>query len=85
MDLTIVKTVLLLTGAFHGTKNLVAQFLRRFQKFDWLWKDDMEAAYRSFIESHPTIDVRPAAHPRYFFPFVGLFCSHTLCALLSGL
>lgn len=55
-DIEIVKVVLLLTGAFQGTKNQVADYLDKFHVYDWLWKDDMEAAYRSFMEKDPTID-----------------------------
>lgn len=36
------QVALLLTGAFHGTKNQVAEYMTSFRKYDWLWKDDME-------------------------------------------
>jgi hypothetical protein len=36
------QVALLLTGAFHGTKNQVAEYMMSFRKYDWLWKDDME-------------------------------------------
>jgi dynein heavy chain, axonemal len=54
-DLEIIKTVLLLTGALHGTKNLLYDYLRGFKKYDWLWKDDKELAYKAFMVKKPTI------------------------------
>ena len=57
-DVEIVKVVLLLTGAFHGIRNHISEYLLQFKKYDWLWKDDMEAAYKRFAATQPTIDVR---------------------------
>ena len=54
-DLEIIKVVLLLTGALHGTKNQVHEYLKTFRKYDWLWKDDKEHAYGKFIERNPSI------------------------------
>ncbi len=56
LDIEIVKVVLLLTGAFQGTKNQVAQYLATFHKYDWLWQDDMEATYRRFMQRDPQIE-----------------------------
>ncbi len=55
MDLQIVKVCLLLTGALHGTKNTVFEYLGSFQKYDWLWKEDMEMMYKRFMERRPEI------------------------------
>jgi dynein heavy chain len=55
-DLNIVKVVLLLTGALHGTKNQVREYLQGFRKYDWLWKDDMDQAYKKFIALHPSLE-----------------------------
>ena len=54
-DLEVVKTVLLLTGAFQGTRTSINEYLRGFKEFDWLWKEDMDLAYQKFIENDPTI------------------------------
>jgi len=54
-DLQIIKVVLLLTGALHGTKNQVVEYLSTFRKYDWLWKDDKEMAYEKFINKNPSI------------------------------
>jgi dynein heavy chain len=55
-DVEIVKVALLLTGALYGTRNQVAEYLKVFTPYDWLWKDDMEAQYRKFMMHNPTID-----------------------------
>ena len=54
-DIEIIKTVLLLTGAMHGTRNLVNEYLVQFSQYDWLWKDDKELAYKRFIAKNHTI------------------------------
>ncbi|RHY51106.1 hypothetical protein DYB38_003376 [Aphanomyces astaci] len=54
-DTEIIKVALLLTGALHGTKNQVHDYLGAFKKYDWLWKEDMEFRYNQFIKRNPTI------------------------------
>ena len=54
-DIEIIKNVLLLTGALHGTKNLVYEYLKTFRKYDWLWKDDKEHTYKEFMKTNPSI------------------------------
>ena len=54
-DIEIIKTVLLLTGAMHGTRNQVHEYLRTFAKYDWLWKDDKEMEYKRFTKQRPSI------------------------------
>ena len=55
LDVEIVKTVLLLTGGMHGTRNMVHEYLKGFAKYDWLWKDDKELSYKKFIATNPQI------------------------------
>jgi dynein heavy chain len=55
-DVAIVKVVLLLTGAVHGTKQQVKDYLLRFKVYDWLWKEDMELAYSRFMQRDPSIE-----------------------------
>jgi dynein heavy chain len=55
-DIEIIKVVLLLTGAMHGTRNIVQEYLRSFRKYDWLWKDDKELAYKHFVRTNPNIN-----------------------------
>lgn len=54
-DLEIIKNLILLTGALHGTKKQVYEYLATFQKYDWLWKDDKEQRYTAFISSKPSL------------------------------
>ncbi|KAG9402276.1 hypothetical protein AC1031_006904 [Aphanomyces cochlioides] len=54
-DTEIIKVALLLTGALHGTKNQVHEYLSAFRVYDWLWKEDMEFRYNQFIKRNPTI------------------------------
>ena len=55
-DVEIVRVVLLLTGAVHGLRSQVAEYLAQFHRYDWLWKDDMEVMYRKFIDKNPKIE-----------------------------
>jgi len=55
-DIEIVRVVLLVTGSVEGTKARVKQFVQGFSKYDWLWKDDMNAAYKAFVERSPTLE-----------------------------
>ena len=55
LDVEIVKTVLLLTGGMHGTRNNVHEYLNDFRKYDWLWKDDKELSYKKFVSKGPAL------------------------------
>lgn len=54
-DTEIIKVAILLTGALHGTKNQVHEYLTTFKKYDWLWKEDMEFRYNMFMKRNPLI------------------------------
>lgn len=54
-DTEIIKVAILLTGALHGTKNQVHEYLATFKKYDWLWKEDMEFRYSQFMKRNPLI------------------------------
>ncbi len=54
-DIEIIKVVLLLTGAMHGTRNIVQDYLKSFRKYDWLWKEDKENTYRQFVKTDPKL------------------------------
>eukprot|EP00658_Telonema_sp_P-2_P083320 TRINITY_DN8993_c0_g2_i1.p1 TRINITY_DN8993_c0_g2~~TRINITY_DN8993_c0_g2_i1.p1 ORF type:complete len:4024 (-),score=1669.66 TRINITY_DN8993_c0_g2_i1:145-12216(-) len=51
----IVKVVLLLTGGIHGLKKQVMEYLNHFRKYEALWKDDKELAYKRFQEKKPDL------------------------------
>jgi dynein heavy chain, axonemal len=55
-DTEIVKTVLLLTGAIGGVRKQVHETIAIYDKYNWLWKDDKELAYRRFISRNPSIE-----------------------------
>ena len=33
----------------------VHEYLHRFRKYDWLWKDDKDVQYKRFVASNPAI------------------------------
>ena len=53
-DLEIIKVSLLLTGALHGTKSSVSRYLSTFRMYDWIWKEDKDAAYQAFVARSPS-------------------------------
>ena len=55
-DPEIVKNVLLLTGAIEGTKESVRDYMRSFSRYDWLWKNDMNAEYVAFMKTQPALE-----------------------------
>lgn len=54
-DIEVIKTVLLLTGAMHGTTKQVANYLKIYGKYDWVWKEDKETEYKRFVAKRPSI------------------------------
>jgi dynein heavy chain, axonemal len=55
-DIEIARVILLLTGSIQGTKNQVNDYLSTFTKYDWLWREDAEAAYVKFMKTNPELD-----------------------------
>ena len=41
-DKEVVKVVLLLTGSIEGTKQQVAEYVRGFEKYKFLWTQDLQ-------------------------------------------
>lgn len=54
-DKEIVKVILLLTGSIQGTKNKVNDFLASFNKFEWLWKENISDKLMKFGKKNPTL------------------------------
>jgi hypothetical protein len=53
----IVKNVLLLTGAVElGTEQQVMDYLTSFREWDWLWKNDMDSEYTTFLKTKPILE-----------------------------
>ncbi|GMH89960.1 hypothetical protein TrVE_jg7050 [Triparma verrucosa] len=55
-DIEIVRVALLLTGCIQGIRNTVADYLGSFGQYDWLWKDDKDAAYKEFCKTMPALE-----------------------------
>lgn len=55
-DKEIVKSVLLLTGSIEGTKHQVMAYVSMFDKYNFLWKHDMQAEYSEFMKTQPTLE-----------------------------
>eukprot|EP00002_Diphylleia_rotans_P021973 TRINITY_DN428_c1_g1_i1.p1 TRINITY_DN428_c1_g1~~TRINITY_DN428_c1_g1_i1.p1 ORF type:complete len:4548 (+),score=958.95 TRINITY_DN428_c1_g1_i1:229-13872(+) len=55
-DKAVVRMVLLLTGSIEGLKIQVHDFLATFQKYEYLWRNDIQAAYAEFLNSNPSLD-----------------------------
>lgn len=51
-DKEIVKVILLLTGSIQGTKNKVNDFISKFNKYDWLWKNSIEKSLKEFSKGY---------------------------------
>lgn len=50
-DREIVKVILLLTGSIQGTKNKVIEFMSKFSKYDWLWKNSIDKMIKEFSKN----------------------------------
>jgi len=55
-DIEIVRVALLLTGCIQGIRNTVQDYLNSFASYNWLWRDDKEAAYEKFMKGVPSLD-----------------------------
>nr|Q39575.1 RecName: Full=Dynein gamma chain, flagellar outer arm [Chlamydomonas reinhardtii]7KZM_C Chain C, Dynein gamma chain, flagellar outer arm [Chlamydomonas reinhardtii]7KZN_C Chain C, Dynein gamma chain, flagellar outer arm [Chlamydomonas reinhardtii]7KZO_C Chain C, Dynein gamma chain, flagellar outer arm [Chlamydomonas reinhardtii]8GLV_AD Chain AD, Dynein gamma chain, flagellar outer arm [Chlamydomonas reinhardtii]8GLV_AX Chain AX, Dynein gamma chain, flagellar outer arm [Chlamydomonas reinhar len=60
-----VKAVLRLTGSVEGIKTQVGEYIRTFDKYDFLWKEDLQAAYDHFMRSNPTLEAFEAELKKY--------------------
>jgi dynein heavy chain len=54
-DKEIVKVILLLTGSFKGTKNLVDAFKLEFEDYKSLWDNNITETLKAFSESNPKL------------------------------
>jgi dynein heavy chain len=55
-DIEIVRVALLLTGCIQGIRNTVQDYLNSFATYNWIWHDDKETSYGSFMKSTPSLD-----------------------------
>lgn len=54
-DIEIVRVVLLLTGSVQGLRNNVTEYLGSFNKYEWLWMENKDAAYDGFLKKNPEL------------------------------
>ncbi|KAF1317985.1 Dynein heavy chain, partial [Globisporangium splendens] len=54
-DIEIVRVVLLLAGSVQGLRNNATEYLGSFQKYEWLWMENKDAAYDSFQKKNPEL------------------------------
>ena len=64
-DKEIVKVVLLLTGSIEGAKQGVLDYTLTFDKFAFLWRNDLAVEYAAFIATNPNLEVRWVAAVQY--------------------
>ena len=55
-DKEIVKIVLLLTGAVEGAKTQINDYLTTFDQYNYLWQNDKQKAYDTFMKTEPDIE-----------------------------
>lgn len=55
-DKEIVKAILRLTGSVEGIKTQVNDYMQAFNRYEFLWKEDLQAAYDAFIQTSPGIE-----------------------------
>ena len=55
-DIELVKVALLLTGCVQGIRKTVAEYLDSCKQYDWLWKDDKDAACDEFLKTNPSLE-----------------------------
>lgn len=64
-DKEVVKSVLLLTGCVEGVKSRVAEFLSGFDRYSFLWTQDLQAAYDAFVRTKPGLEAFQAELKKY--------------------
>lgn len=55
-DMEVVRVVILLTGALQSLRQRSAAYLATFERFDWLWQTEIDAAYQAFVAKKPSLD-----------------------------
>jgi len=55
-DIEIVRVALLLTGCIQGIRNTVQEYLNSFAVYNWVWSQDKDESYNSFMKGVPSLD-----------------------------
>eukprot|EP00955_Chlamydomonas_euryale_P103513 365498-Chlamydomonas_euryale.AAC.1 len=64
-DKEIVKSILRLTGSVEGIKNQVDSYMAAFNRYDFLWKADLQHAYEAFMKTDPSLEAFEAELKKY--------------------
>lgn len=56
-DSSVVLVLLLLTGSIERVRRQVLEYLDTFRKHDFLWRQDLQTTYASFMATNPTMDM----------------------------
>ncbi len=52
-------------GSVEGIKAQVTEYIRTFDRYDFLWKEDLQAAYDHFMQTNPTLEAFEAELKKY--------------------
>jgi dynein heavy chain, axonemal len=55
-DIEVVRVVLLLTGSLQSLRLRASTYLTNFDRFAWLWEQDIDATYQKFLQTKPATD-----------------------------
>lgn len=55
-DIEVVRVVLLLTGSLQSLRLRASSYLTTFDRYNWLWLEDSDAAYATFLKGNPGTD-----------------------------
>lgn len=58
-DDEVVEVLALLTGSVEAAKEGVQAYLGGFARYAFLWQTDLAAEYAKFMQTRPTLEVRP--------------------------
>eukprot|EP00698_Gefionella_okellyi_P007649 TRINITY_DN186_c0_g2_i2.p1 TRINITY_DN186_c0_g2~~TRINITY_DN186_c0_g2_i2.p1 ORF type:complete len:4464 (+),score=1326.13 TRINITY_DN186_c0_g2_i2:41-13432(+) len=55
-DPAIIRVILLLTGSIESIRRQVVEYLSSFKRHDFLWRQDLQSAYTTFMATNPTLE-----------------------------
>eukprot|EP00798_Chlamydomonas_sp_ICE-L_P031303 gene31303-6451_t len=64
-DKEIVKSILKLTGSVDGIASQVDEYMVTFNKYDFLWKANLQQAYEQFMRTNPTLEAFESELKKY--------------------
>jgi len=64
-DKEIVKSIIRMTGSVNGIKHQVDEYMETFNRYDFLWKANLQKAYDAFMQTNPTLEMFEAELKKY--------------------